>query len=127
MKRIILTWRVFVLILLATVSLSAPVSAHHSFAMFDKKQKITLKGVVSKVEWRNPHVYFFVEDADEQGESIRYTIESGSINLMARKGWKRNSLKVGDTVSVTIHPLNSGQPGGMLLEITLPNGKVLKG
>lgn len=115
------------LIIVAALGWSSLTLSHHSFAMFDKRQEIVIKGVVSKVEWRNPHVYFFVEENNDEGDTMRYTIESGSINLLARKGWKRDSLKVGDLVSVKIHPLVDGKPGGMLLEITLPDGTVLQG
>lgn len=101
--------------------------AHHSFAMFDKTHVVTVKGVVRKVEWTNPHVYFFVEAPDSKGVKQQYAIEGGSINLLARKGWKVTTVKIGDTISFGIYPLRSGQPGGLLDSVTLANGDVIKG
>ncbi|MEP7247638.1 MAG: DUF6152 family protein [Gammaproteobacteria bacterium] len=104
-----------------------PAEAHHSFAMFDKTQPVTVKGVVRKIEWTNPHVYFFMEAKDAKGVTSEYAIECGSINLLTRKGWKVNTIKVGDKIAAGIFPLRSGQPGGLLDSVTLPNGSVLKG
>lgn len=103
------------------------VEAHHSFAMFDKSHLVTVKGVVRKIEWTNPHVYFFVEAPDSKGVSQQYAIECGSINLLIRKGWKVNTIKVGEKIAVGLYPLRSGQPGGLLDSVTLASGTVIKG
>ena len=95
--------------------------------MFDKTHLATVKGVVRKIEWTNPHVYFFVQAPDAEGVTRDYAIECGSINLLVRKGWKVNTIKVGDTISVGLYPLRSGQPGGLLDSVTLPSGTVIKG
>jgi hypothetical protein len=110
--------------LVAVVGLSSPVAAHHSFAMFDKERAMTLKGVVRKIEWKNPHVYFYVENA---GDTKQYAIECGSINALTRTGWKVSTLKVGDAVSMEIFPLRNGELGGLLNLVTLPNGAKMTG
>lgn len=120
-------WTTWLAAIVAVAVLTSPARAHHSFAMFEKNHVVTLEGVVSKIEWTNPHVYFIIEAKDAKGVSRKYTIESGSISLLARKGWKRNSLQVADAVSVQLSPLKDGQPGGLLVSITLSNGTVLKG
>jgi hypothetical protein len=120
-------WAVLFAAIVVVAVLSSPARAHHSFATFDSSQVVILEGVVSKIEWTNPHVYFFIEAKDAKGVSRKYTIESGSISLLARKGWKKNSLKIADAVSVRLNPLKDGQPGGLLVSITLSDGTVLKG
>jgi len=75
--------------------------AHHSFAAeFDANRPITLKGVVTKIEWANPHTYFYVDVADAAGKVANWGIEIGSPNALTRLGWTRNTLKVGDSVTV---------------------------
>lgn len=111
---------------MALVVVTTLVSAHHSFAMFDQKKRIVVKGTVSKLEWGNPHVYIFVQTAGADGVPKEYTIEGGSINILSRAGWKANTIKVGDAVSMSFYPLRDGQPGGLLDSVTLPNGTVMK-
>lgn len=124
------TMHAWALLLTALAALAVPASparAHHSFATFDKNQVVTVQGVVKKIEWTNPHVYFVIEAKDAKGAVTQYTIESGSVSLLARKGWKKNSLKVADAVSLRLNPLRDGRPGGLLVSITLPDGTVLNG
>ncbi len=113
--------------LLALFAVPPAAQAHHSFAMFDSKQVVTVKGTISKVEWGNPHVYFFVDVKDAQGHVTQYAIECGSINILLRKGWKANTAKIGDTVSADISPLRNGNPGGLLKTMTMPNGTTFEG
>ena len=112
--------------LTALLALAARAEAHHSFAMFDKKSSTTVKGTVSKVEWKNPHAYLFVNVTAEGGATRQYTIECSSPNELKRFGWKMTSVKVGDAVTAEIYPLRDGRPGGLLYALTLPNGVVLK-
>ncbi len=80
---------------------TATAIAHHSFAAeFDANRPINLKGVVTKIEWANPHTYFYVDVADTSGKVANWGIEIGSPNALTRLGWTRNTLKVGDTVTV---------------------------
>lgn len=107
--------------------LAGPAQAHHSFAMFDKEKVVTVKGVVSKVEWKNPHVFVFIAVPDDNGGTTQYAIECNSPNVLMRTGWKAGTLKVGDSVSINLYPLRDGRPGGLLDTVTLANGETLKG
>jgi len=113
-----------VLCLLANVQ---QVQAHHSFAMFNKQAPVDLKGVVHRVEWKNPHVFLFVTVSDGKGGAMEYAVECASPSMLLRSGWKYNTLKEGDAVMVKMYPLLDGQPGGLLEAVTLPNGSVIKG
>ena len=86
---------------LVVVLLAVPLVAHHSFsAEFDADQSIELTGGVTKIEWLNPHVWFFIDVSDEEGEVANWGWEMGSPNGLMRNGWTRNSMKIGDIVSV---------------------------
>src|SRR5436190_10505032 len=90
-----------VLVAVAVVASAMPVFAHHSFAAeFDSAKPVTLTGVVTKVEWMNPHTYFYVDVKDAQsGKVTNWACEMGSPNGLTRQGWTRNTLKVGMVVS----------------------------
>ncbi len=107
----------------ATVCLLPSIaSAHHSFAIFDKTRIETVKGTVARFDWTNPHVTIYV---DVPGPSVRrFKIESGSVNALARHGWRSDAIKVGDQAEVSFHPLSNGAPGGLLIEIRI-DGVVL--
>jgi hypothetical protein len=97
------TLHVLLGVVLAVLPVAAPVSAHHSFAAeFDAKQKVSLTGVVTKVEWTNPHVWFWVNVKDEKtGDVVNWGAEMGSPNALQRTGWSHNTMKVGMIVSLT--------------------------
>lgn len=99
-----------------------PAYAHHSFAMFDHKHQVKLNGTVEYFQWTNPHVYIRLVANDPQGHRKSYTIECANPGILDRAGWKWNMIKVGDKVTAIIAPLRTGEPGGLLKEITLPNG-----
>ena len=78
-----------------------PLPAHHAFsAEYDSKKSVTLKGIVTKVEWMNPHVYFYLDVMDEGGNVANWALEMGPPNGLERSGWTRNTMKVGDEVIV---------------------------
>ena len=80
---------------------AAPVLAHHSFsAEYDSAKRVTLKGIVSKVDWMNPHVYFYIDVKDDSGAITNWALEMGPPNGLQRSGWTRNTIKVGDEVIV---------------------------
>jgi hypothetical protein len=79
----------------------APLMAHHSFAAeYDSKKPVTLKGIVTKVDWLNPHVYFYLDIKDDSGATTNWALEMGPPVLLQKAGWTRNMLKVGDEVEV---------------------------
>ncbi len=102
-----------------------PVHAHHSFAMFENDHQIKISGTVTKFDWQNPHIYIFATAAEAGKDAKAWTIEGASPGILNRVGWKFNIVKVGDKVTMIIAPLRSGEPGGLLKEITLPDGRVL--
>jgi hypothetical protein len=113
-------------VILAT--LAAPLWAHHSFAAeYDSKQPITLTGAVTKVEWMNPHVYFYIDVRDEQtGKITNWAFEMGAPAVIQRNGWTRNSMKIGDIVTVEGTRAKSGLPHGNARSVTLTStGKKL--
>jgi len=104
------------------VALPAVALAHHSFAVYDHTRSLSFKGTVTKWQWSNPHAYLDI-DVQEGGVTKHYTLEGTSINMLQRMGWRSNMIKAGDEVKVVFSPLISGQPAGLLLEITLANGE----
>ena len=107
------------------MSLAPPLSAHHSFAMFDRSKSVVIQGRVHQVEYKNPHVYLFV-DVSEEGASKRYAIECASINFLNQIGWKVNTIKAGDSVTVTMSPLRDGRAGGQIKTVMLDSGRVIQ-
>lgn len=110
------------LFLIASV---AAVSAHHSFAVFDHSQTVTVTGTVAKFQWTNPHGFLEMDYRAANGTLEHYTIELTSINMLARAGWTSRSIKQGEMVKAIVAPLLSGEPGGLLLEVTLADGRTL--
>lgn len=93
--------------------------AHHSFAMFDTTKDATLSGVVKEFQWTNPHV--FIQVVAEDGRE--WSIEASAVNALRRNGWTRDSFKPGDKVSIVMHPLKSGQPGGAFMRASFADGR----
>src|SRR5262245_56029732 len=91
-----------------------PLIAHHSFAAeFDAAKPFTFTGTVTKVEWMNPHSYFYIDVIDEQTKTVtNWAMELGSPNGLMRAGWTRNTLKVGDEVTVEGSRAKNGSPTG---------------
>ena len=105
----------------------APVQAHHSFAMFDQTKQVELKGVVKEFQWTNPHSWVQLEVKTDKGEVQEWSLEALSPNVLSRMGWKRNSLKPGDAVTVTFNPVRDGSHAGNLLSVTMANGQKVGG
>ena len=108
---------------LVAASLLAPVSitafAHHSFAMFDQDKETKLVGTIKEVQWTNPHIWVQVMVSDASGKAVEWSIEGGSPNGLSKQGWKRTSIKAGDKVEMTIHPLKNGEKGGSLMRVSV--------
>lgn len=100
-------------------------SAHHSFSVFDMQEEISITGTVKEVQWTNPHIWIWVDVPNEDGEIVTWGLEGMSPNFLARRGWTRNTLKTGDKVTVSLRPLKSGEPGGMFMQTTAPDGTIL--
>src|SRR5437588_2374791 len=101
-----------------------PASAHHSFAMFDAAKDVTLKGTVKEFEWTNPHSWLRVMVTDQKtGKPVLWAFELSSPARLTTMGMHANSVKAGDSVSVTFHPMKDGSRGGQFIQATLPGGK----
>ena len=105
---------------------AAPAFAHHSYAMFDAQQNKQLDGVVLAFAWTNPHSFIEVQVNDEKGQPQKWGVECGSPSHLVRAGWTKSSLKPGDHVVVTIHPLRSGELGGQFVQVHTADGKDLR-
>ena len=99
--------------------------AHHSFAMFDTANTVTLAGTVTAFDWTNPHSYIELDAADDKGGTKHWTIELGSTSILQRGGWKFTTIRKGDKISAVVAPLRSGEAGSLLVRVTLPDGRVL--
>jgi hypothetical protein len=112
--------------LTAGLALLAPAAAlaHHSFAAeYDAKKPVTLKGTVTKVEWTNPHARFYVDVKDESGTVTNWNLELASPNVLARNGWTRHSLNVGDVVTVEGAQAKDGSQMANARAVVLADGK----
>ena len=110
---------------LVAVVFAAPALAHHSFAMFDREKAATVTGIVKEYEWTNPHVWVHVMVADTGGKAVEWSFEMQSVAQDTRAGWRSDSVKPGDKISVEFHPLKDGTRGGQLMSAVLANGKRL--
>ena len=112
-------------IVLALVSSAA--IAHHSTAEFDYTKQLTIKGTVKEVQWTNPHSYIQLIVDGESGEMIQWSVEIGSPTLNINMGWRKDSVKVGDVVTINLSPARSGKPYGTLRVLTFADGRTLEG
>src|SRR5436190_6596497 len=108
----------------AVAAVAAPAFAHHSFAMFDQQQTVTLQGTVKEFEWVNPHAWLRVTVNDEKtGAPALWALELSSPSRLVTMGMRADSVKAGDAVSVTFHPMKNGSRGGQFIQAVLPDGK----
>ena len=100
-----------------------PASAHHSFAAeYDSNQLLTLKGTISKVEWTNPHIYIYLDVKEDNGKVTTWALEGYPPNTLKRTGFSKDTLKIGDEVTITAYKSKDGTNTGAGREITLPDG-----
>jgi hypothetical protein len=102
---------------------TVPVLAHHSFAAeYDSNAPVTLKGVITKVEWTNPHIYFYLDVKGANGTVVNWAVEGYPPSALKRTGFARADLKIGDTLTVTGYRAKEGTPRIVGREVTFPDG-----
>lgn len=113
---------------LVVLAAGAPLAAHHSFAAeFDGTKPIRLTGVLAKIEWTNPHTYFYIDVKDESGKVVTWGCEAGAPGALSRKGFKRGDLKLGDTIVVDGYLARDGSHLMDARRVTLPDGRIVSG
>jgi len=101
--------------LVLAVLVTAPARAHHSAAAYDRTQTVSLEGVVTRYEWKNPHVYLWLAAPGADGETVEWEVEGQPPAVLRRVGWSQDTFKVGDRVQATGHPARNAQRKGLLL------------
>jgi hypothetical protein len=110
------------------VASAVPLAGHHSFAaQFDRTKPITLKGAVTKVEWMNPHIYFYMDVKSDAEHTVNWAIEGGAPSMLYRAGWRIDSLKVGDQITVDGWLAKDGTNLANMRTATLADGKTVFG
>jgi uncharacterized protein DUF6152 len=104
--------------------LAVPVFAHHSFAaQYDRDRPVTLVGPVTKIDWINPHARFFVDVKDANGKVVNWEVELAAPAMLMRRGWTRNSLKLGESVTVSAYLAKDGSNLANASTVTLVDGR----
>jgi hypothetical protein len=104
--------------------LAVPVFAHHSFAaQYDRDKPITLVGPVTKIDWINPHARFFVDVKDANGKVVNWEVELAAPAMLMRRGWTRNSIKLGESVTVSAFLAKDGSNLANASTVTLVDGR----
>ncbi len=110
----------------AFVAAGLPVFAHHAFSNeFDEAKPITLEGVVTRIDWENPHVHYFLDVAQADGTVVNWACETGGPNRLAKRGWTRDSLKPGDNVIVHGFPAKDASHAADGRKVTLADGRTI--
>ncbi len=122
--------RTKLLILFAGFGLAAaiPLVAHHSFAAeFDGSKAVRLKGSLTKIQWTNPHSYFYIDVTDDSGHVVNWACEAGAPGALSRRGFKRGDIKLGDTIIVDGYLAKDGSNLIDARRVTLPDGRIVSG
>jgi hypothetical protein len=106
---------------------TASLAAHHSFAAeYDGEKPVTLSGVVAKIDWQNPHIYFYLDVKNDKGAVTQWKVEGYPPNMLVRQGWKKDvTMKVGDTITVFGWSARNGVPQAAGRDVTFADGKKL--
>ena len=113
------------LVVISAMLMASSAFAHHSHAMFDSTKQVTLVGTVKEFDWTNPHCWIqvLVPDPDHpQATPVEWGVEMDSPLALFRRGWKPETLKAGDKITVVVNPLRDGQAGGQIVSVTGPDG-----
>ena len=111
---------------LGVIAAARPASAHHSTAMYDMANPVTVKGAVKRFEWTNPHAFIFLEVKDANGQMVEWEIEMMSLNHLRSYGWVRTTVKPGDVIGATGAPARNGAPSMIAGVVELPDGRKIR-
>ena len=110
-------------IAVAVACVVAPLFAHHGRgATYDMGKQITLKGTVSRVDWRNPHVVIYMDVKDASGTVVTWGFENAGVSQMAQAGYNRNTLKPGQEITAVVNPAANGAPTAIVVKVILADG-----
>src|SRR5262250_2805637 len=113
-------------IALALAAIATPAQGHHSFAMFDREKTITVSGTLKEFEWTNPHCWLHINVVDPNGKTLEWAFEMGSIGQVTQQGWKMDTVKPGDKITIDAHPMKDGSRGGQYQSAKLGDGRTLR-
>jgi hypothetical protein len=115
------------LLVLSGIAVSQPLYAHHSSSAYDMAHPVDMKGIVTNVDWGNPHVFIYMDMKDDKGGVEQWRVEGNSPNMLIRAGWKKEMIKVGDQLSVNGARAKNGAKDLRLISLTLANGQKFDG
>lgn len=116
--------RILIALLISAFALAGTLLAHHGRgATYDSSKIVTVKGTITEVNWRNPHVAIYADVKDETGKVVNWGFESQNVSSLSRIGFFRNTLKPGQEVTVRFNPSRSGAPVGVIRKIYDADGK----
>jgi hypothetical protein len=116
-----------VAVAMALVGTATGAVAHHSAAMFDQTRQITLSGTVRDFQWTSPHCYIQLLASQDKAPAQEWSLEMAAPMYLYRLGWRPSSVKAGDQITVSVHPLRDGKRGGLLFKVTTADGRQLGG
>jgi hypothetical protein len=127
-QEVVMRLRVVFAGVILSIASGVPLIAHHSFAAeFDGSKAIRVQGSLTKVDWSNPHIYFYLDVKEDNGNIVKWSCEAGSPGALSRRGFKRGDLKLGDTVIVDGYRAKDGSRLMDARRVTLPDGRVVSG
>jgi len=112
----------FALLAVASLSTSSLLAHHGRGASFDMNKQLTLKGTVSRVDWRNPHVVIHMDVKDPGGSVVTWAFENAGVSQMAQAGYNRNTLKLGQEITAVVNPAANGTPTAIVVKVVLADG-----
>src|SRR5947209_10363095 len=117
--------RISILLFVLSVVASTLYAHHGRGATYDMKKRITLKGTVARVDWRNPHVVIWMDVKDETGKVVTWGFENAGVSQLAQEGYNRNTLKIGQEITALVKPAANGAPTGIIVKGVLAEGSGL--
>src|SRR5213596_1718623 len=119
-------WLTFFILITTLLITAAPLIAHHGRgATYDMKKEVTLKGTITEVAWRNPHVAIYMDVKGPDGKVTNWAFENSNVSTLARQGYNRNTLKIGEEITAVVNPSAQGTPRGLVVKVILADGKVV--